>query len=78
MIITPLPYILHLISHSYICRILICPIVYAPKYCDNRLSAEENMLQKVIEVNRWIHNFNKENTGKFECRNSHGVSDVYT
>ena len=52
--------------------------MYAPKYCDNRLSAEENMLQKVIEVNRWIHNFNKENTGKFECRNSHGVSGVYT
>ena len=38
--------------------------MYAPKYCDNRLAPEENMLQKVIEVNRWIQKFNKENTGK--------------
>ena len=47
-----------------ICRIILCPLLYAPKYCDNRLPPSDNKLKDVLEVNRWIHKFNKDNTGK--------------
>ena len=44
-------------------RIIVCPLLYAPKYCDNRLPPKDNKLKDVIEVNQWIHKFNKDNTG---------------
>merc|ERR1711997_90983 len=50
-------------KHEVRNRIIISQMLYAPKYCDNRLAPEANMLQKVIEVNRWIHKFNRDNTG---------------
>ena len=42
---------------------MVCPLLYAPKYCDNWLPPKDNRLKDVIEVNQWIHKFNKDNTG---------------
>ena len=47
-------------------RIIVCPLLYAPKYCDNRLPPQDNKLKDVIEVNQWIHKFNKDNTGNID------------
>ena len=48
-------------------RIIVCPLLYAPKYCDNRLPPQDNKLKDVIEVNQWIHKFNKDNTGNMNA-----------
>lgn len=44
-------------------KIVICPILYAPKYCDKSLPHSDNQLTKVIRVNKWIQNFNLNRTG---------------
>jgi len=59
-------------------RIVICPILYAPKYCDNRLPPNQNYLHKVFEVNQWIHQFNRQNTGIDIHLDCQGVSFLPT
>ena len=44
-------------------RVVICPLLFAPKFCDDRLEPNDNFLDKIIQVNKWIKSFNKEHTG---------------
>jgi len=44
-------------------QIVIGSLLFAPKYCDTSLPLHRNMLVKVREVNSWIEEFNKEETG---------------
>lgn len=44
-------------------KVVISSLLFAPKYCDVSLSWEKNMVNKVREVNRWIKQFNKKETG---------------
>ena len=44
-------------------RVVICPLLYAPKFCDHLLNKNENLLAKIITVNQWIKNFNESTTG---------------
>eukprot|EP00090_Calanus_glacialis_P000442 TRINITY_DN10266_c0_g1_i1.p1 TRINITY_DN10266_c0_g1~~TRINITY_DN10266_c0_g1_i1.p1 ORF type:complete len:243 (-),score=77.16 TRINITY_DN10266_c0_g1_i1:102-830(-) len=44
-------------------KIVIASLLFAPKYCDSRLPRQKNMLHKVREVNSWIEQFNKEESG---------------
>ena len=44
-------------------RVVICPLLFAPKHCDPRLPKNENHLAKIIEVNEWIREFNNATTG---------------
>ena len=65
--------------HSVKNRVVICPILYAPKYCDDRLPPGQNFLHKVFEVNQWIHQFNKEIGGiviDLDCQGVFSVPSV--
>jgi len=44
-------------------NVVIASLLYAPKYCDIRLPSHKNMLDKVREVNRWIEQYNMDETG---------------
>ena len=44
-------------------RVVICPLLFAPKFCSNRLPPAENHLSKIIGVNKWIKKYNRKNTG---------------
>ena len=57
-------------------RVIICPLLYAPKFCDDRLPAPENHLEKIIEVNKWIKGYNKEQTGLKIELDKLGVNEV--
>ena len=59
-------------------RVVICPILYAPKYCDDRLPPGNNYLTKVFEVNAWIHRFNETNSGIPMHLDSQGLVAVPT
>ena len=63
-------------KHSKKNRVIICPLLYAPKFCDNRLPPEENHLEKIIEVNQWIKEFNQENTNLQIAMDKLGVEEV--
>ena len=59
-------------------RVVICPILYAPKYCDDRLPPGNNYLAKVFEVNAWIHRFNETSSGIPMHLDSQGLVAVPT
>merc|ERR1719300_821069 len=59
-------------------RVVICPILYAPKYCDDRLPPGNNYLTKVFEVNAWIHRFNETSSGIPMHLDSQGLVAVPT
>lgn len=44
-------------------KVVICPLLYAPKFCDAKLNQSQNHLPKILRVNQWIKEFNKMNTG---------------
>ena len=44
-------------------QVVLASLLYAPKYCDQSLPASRNMLEKVRTVNRWIRDFNSDETG---------------
>ena len=44
-------------------KVVIASLLYAPKYCDKSLPASRNMLEKVRSVNKWIEEFNNDETG---------------
>eukprot|EP00088_Acartia_fossae_P001606 TRINITY_DN10633_c0_g2_i1.p1 TRINITY_DN10633_c0_g2~~TRINITY_DN10633_c0_g2_i1.p1 ORF type:complete len:376 (-),score=56.54 TRINITY_DN10633_c0_g2_i1:243-1370(-) len=50
-------------NHRIPNRIVLCTILYAPKFSDNSLPRNRNMTDKIRKVNAWIHNFNDESTG---------------
>jgi len=54
-------------------RVVISSILYAPKYCDPGLYQNQNHLQKVRDVNAWIHSFNESETGEQMNLHKHGV-----
>ena len=57
-------------------RVVICPLLYAPKFCDAKLSQTENHLPKIFRVNQWIKQFNEMNTGLHINLDEIGVKHV--
>ena len=47
-------------EHNDKSRLIVATLLYAPKYCDNRLSNNNNMVEKVREVNKWIEDYNQQ------------------
>ena len=62
-------------SVSYF-RVVICPLLYAPKFCDKRLPVEENLTSKIKAINNWITDFNKNTTGLTIPLDEHGIKQV--
>jgi len=60
-------------EHNDKSRVIVATLLYAPKYCDNRLSNNNNMVEKVREVNKWIEDYNQQETGKHLKLHLHGV-----
>jgi len=50
-------------NHESPNRVVICPLLYAPKFCDAKLNQTENHLPKIFRANQWIKQFNEMNTG---------------
>lgn len=44
-------------------KVVVAQILFAPKFCDSSLQSNRNMLHKIREVNKWIKEFNHEETG---------------
>lgn len=58
---------------------VICPLLFAPKFCDNRISStDSNFLSKIIKINQWIKDFNTETTGLTVNLDAQGVHDIPT
>jgi len=57
-------------------RVVICPLLFAPKFCSNRLPPAENHLSKIIGVNKWIKKYNRKNTGLQINMDKKGVQEV--
>jgi hypothetical protein len=51
-------------------------LLFAPKFCSNRLPPHENHLSKIIGVNKWIKKYNKKNTGLQINLDKKGVREV--
>lgn len=66
----------HGAKYSVTNRVVICPILYAPKYCDDRLAPAQNYLEKVFGVNQWIHRFNQSESGITMNLDQQGVISV--
>lgn len=57
-------------------RIVICPLLYAPKFCDSKLDDDENYLGKIMAVNEWIYKYNEKNTSLHIYLDEIGVKNV--
>ena len=57
-------------------RVVICPLLYAPKFCDQRLKSDENYLEKIISINEWIKDFNRKTTNLSIDLDSQGVHRI--
>ena len=65
-------------GHKVANRVVICPLLFAPKFCDDRLNPNDNYLDKIINVNKWIKGFNKRQTGLKIGLDKLGVEKVPT
>ena len=57
-------------------RVVICPLLYAPKFSDKRLPKTENFTSKIKAVNEWIVDFNKKSTGLHVDLDKYGIKEV--
>ena len=57
---------------------VICPLLFAPKFCSNRLPPAENHIAKIIGVNKWIKKHNKRSTGLQINLDKKGIKEVPT
>ena len=57
-------------------RVVICPLLFAPKFCDAKLSQNENHLSKILCINKWIKDFNENTTGLHLELDKCGVKNV--
>lgn len=63
-------------KHKIPNRVVICPLLYAPKFCDARLSPHENHLSKILEINQWIKKFNENTTQVHIELDAQGVASI--
>lgn len=63
-------------QHTNPNRVVICPLLFAPKFCDAKLSQNENHLSKILCINKWIKDFNENTTGLHLELDKCGVKNV--
>jgi len=63
-------------QHTTPNRVVICPLLFAPKFCDAKLQQKENHLSKIISINKWIKEFNENTTGLQMEMDKFGVKNI--